>query len=338
MRGLRVHSCGPMTSLQDQGRAGLLGYGISRGGAMDPLALAEGAALLDQSPDLAAIELAGLGGTFEALSDLRIAVTGAEMSAQIDGVAVRWNGSHALPKGAVLAIGAAKSGNYAYLHVGGGVEAPCVLGARSTHFVAELGEAITAGTVLSLGPDQGGNGTVQGLDVAPRFQGGRIRILPSMQTDLFAPEVLERFENTVFKRDARANRMGMQILSDGAPFATSGQLNILSEIIVPGDIQMTGSGTPFVLLNECQTTGGYPRIATVIPSDMARVAQAGQGVALTFEFVDSEEALSALKQDVAHLAALPAQVHPLIRDPRDMPDLLSFSLIGGVISATDPPE
>lgn len=338
MTGLRIHRCGPMTSLQDQGRPGLLGQGISRGGAMDPLALAEGAALLGQSPDLAALEMASMGGVFEALGDMRFALTGAVMAAQVDGVAVRWNASHLLSKGSRLQIGAAHTGSYGYLHVGGGFDAPIVLGARSAHFVAGLGKKLASGDQLDTGVDKGRNGVGQGLDVAPRFDGGTVRILPSMQTVLFDADMLKRFESTEFTRDGRANRMGMQILHDGAPFATKGQLNILSEVIVPGDIQMTGAGQPFVLLNECQTTGGYPRIATVIPSDLGRVAQAGPGSRLRFEFIEREAALPLLAQNQLDLAALPAQVHPLIRDPRDIADLLSYSLIDGMISATHPPE
>ena len=104
---------------------------------------------------------------------------------------------------------------------------------------------------------------------------------------------------------------------------------------MPGDIQMTGDGTPFVLLPECQTTGGYPRIGTVIPADLPRVVQAGPGVTLRFEVIDLPDAIEVHRRHIATLAKLPATIRPLLRDPAQMQDLLSYQLIGGVISAHD---
>ena len=334
-RLLHVLEAGPAMTVQDAGRPGFLGEGLSRSGAADALALAEGAALLGQDAGLAAVEMAGIGGAFSAGDDIRIALTGAPMRADIDGARVAWNASHALPAGAVLRIGAAEAGNYGYLHVGGGVATAPVLGSRAAHLAAGLGRALQAGDALPLGDDAGGE-TGLTLDPAARFGGGEVRITESMQTALFAADTLRRFEATQFTRDARANRMGVRMAFDGAPFAAEGQLAILSEVIVPGDIQMTGDGTPFVLLPECQTTGGYPRIATVIPPDMARVAQAGPGAALRFRFVSRDEGVAALDRHRAALAGLPRAVRPLLRDPARMPDLLSHRLIDGAVSAHDP--
>lgn len=332
MTGLIVQRIGPICTLQDQGRPGLLKLGLSRGGATDRLALAEGAALLGQNPTLAALEMAGIGGEFEAASDLRIALTGAPMPATIDGDPVTWNASHALLAGQRLTIGAARRGVYGYLHLGGGIDAPVFLGARSSHLLAGIGGMVQVGDRLKAGPDKG-HSTSLILDVADRFRGGTVRVVPSVQTDLFAPEVLQRFGATSFTRGPRANRMGAEMISDGDGFTASGQLNILSEIIVPGDIQMTGDGLPFVLLPECQTTGGYPRIATVIPPDMPLVAQAPAGVEIRFEFVSLEQALGALKTYEAQLAGLKNACRSRVRDVADMADLLSYQLIDGAVSA-----
>lgn len=82
-----------------------------------------------------------------------------------------------------------------------------------------------------------------------------------MQTDAFDDATRARFTDTTFRRDARANRMGARMDHEGEGFATGGQLTIVSEVITPGDIQITGDGAPFVLMCECQTTGGYPASA-----------------------------------------------------------------------------
>lgn len=338
MTGLIVHRIGPACTLQDMGRPGYLEQGLSCGGAADPMAQAEGAALLRQNPKLAILEMAGLGGEFEATGEVRIALTGAPMVAMIDGKAVAWNASHLLQNGQRLSIGAVRSGAYGYLHLGGGIAAPEFLGSRSTHLLAGLGGMVQAGDILIAGADKS---EVTGLvlPVSGRFAGGAVRIVPSVQTALFARDVLDRFEATAFTRGARANRMGAQMISEGDGFAAQGQLNILSEVIVPGDIQMTGDGQPFVLLPECQTTGGYPRIGTVLPCDLPIVSQAPAGAPLRFSFVTLDEALAAQARYVTALKALPNACHPLVRDVADISDLLSYQLISGMISAhSDPGE
>ncbi|WP_417672653.1 biotin-dependent carboxyltransferase family protein [Pseudodonghicola sp.] len=332
MSRLHVLRAGPACTVQDMGRPGYLDRGLSRGGAADRLALAEGAALLGQSADLATLELAGLGGEFRAEGDLRIALTGAPMAAEIDGSPLAWNASHLLRDGEVLTLGAVRRGSYGYLHLGGGIDTPVVLGARATHLAAGLGRALAAGDVLPVGGDPGRRSGLR-LEVEDRFGGGTIRLIAGFQTPLFAAATIARFEAITFVRSPRASRMGMALDSEGEGFVAEGQRSILSEVILPGDVQMTGDGRPFVLLPECQTTGGYPRIGTVIPCDLPKVAQTPPGAPLRFVFVSREEALAAEMRQAAHLAALPGTVAPLVRDPRDIPDLLGYQLIGGVISA-----
>ncbi|AVL53180.1 urea amidolyase [Roseobacter denitrificans] len=318
------------------GRAGFLAYGLTRGGAADQMALHEAAALLGQSATLGAIEMVGVGGTFESDVDTVIALTGAEMSASIDGSALVWHASHALPKGAKLKIGGALKGTYGYLSVAGGIEAPQIMGARSTHFKAGIGGALEAGQSLPIGvtPTQRAGFVIH---ASGRFAGGDIRIVPSVQTDQFSPETLARFTQTTFRRDARGNRQGVRMDADTDGFFVDGGLSIVSEVITEGDIQITGDGAPYVLMCECQTTGGYPRIGTVLPCDLARVAQAPVGAPLRFRFVTMDEAREIELKARAEIKALAGRAQPLVRNPHEMSDLLSYQLIGGAISATTDP-
>ena len=336
MSGLKTLRIGPLASIQDQGRPGQLQQGVSCSGAADLLALAEGAALLRQGADLAALEMAGIGGLFEATGGLRIALTGAPMQASLDGEPLAWNASHQMQTGQKLEIGAARKGVYGYLHLGGGIDSEVLLGARSAHLMSGLGQLVAAGDLLPCGPDRSREVGL-GLLAEDRFQGGALRIVEGFQSDLFDAEVRARFANTAFKRGSRANRMGVEMISDGAGFAAAGQLNILSEIILPGDVQMTGDGKPFVLLREAQTTGGYPRIGTVLPCDLSKVAQAQAGVDLHFTWVSLEEGLAIQGKHEALVKALPAACKPLLRDPASMQDLLSYQLVGGVVSAQADP-
>ena len=331
---LEILRIGPGASLQDLGRPGMLRMGLSKGGAADPLAHFEGAAILGQPLDLASLEMPAMGGQFRASRDIRFALTGAPMAAKIGSNPAQNNASHLLRAGEILTIGAATSGVYGYLHVGGGLSLGRTLGAISAHIGAGLGRYLNAGEMVPIGEDTG-HSVGQKLSVVPRFSGGPVRVLPSAQTHLFEAEVKARFERTTFTRDARANRMGVRMKPDGPGFANAEGLRILSEIILPGDIQMTGDGAPYILMAECQTTGGYPRIGQVIGCDLPIVAQAPAGAKVTFEFVTRADGFRLERAHAAHCSALPTLLEPLVRDPADVRDLLSYQLISGVVSSDD---
>ena len=334
-RALTVTRAGPGLTVQDLGRPGYLAFGLSRGGAADRLALFEGAALLGQDPALAAVEMAGLGGSFVATEDMRIALTGAPMRATFStGQALRWNASHLLPAGETLTIGAVQAGSYGYLHVAGGIETPQRLGSRSVHVAAGLGARLQSNDRLPLGCDPGGPVNLS-LSPEPRLAGGCLRFVPSLQTHLFARAELARFQKVDFIRDSRANRMGVRLLPQGEGFALDGGLSVLSEVIAPGDIQITGDGTPYVLMSECQTTGGYPRIGSVLPCDLALVAQAQAGARLSFVQVTLQEAVEIERRARSERARLTARLAPLVRDPATLRDLLSYQLVSGVTAGRE---
>ncbi len=330
-----IRRAGPILSIQDLGRSGYMSFGLSRGGAADRLAIAEGAALLGQNVELAALEMAGIGGVFEMTKDTRIALSGAQMMAMVDDKPLVWNAVHLVKAGQRIAIGATSSGVYGYLHVGGGFATKPSLGSRSCHIAAGIGNLIATGTELRIGVDANAISTGIRLPVHDRFSGGIVRVSPSAQTSRFSQSERARFEATPFTRTPHGNRQGVQLEFDGAPFTAEGQLSILSETMVPGDIQMTGNGNPFVLLPECQTTGGYPRIGTVLPQDLPIVAQAAPGTQMQFSFVSIDDALeTALTLDQIE-AGLKRQRRSLIRDPRDIHDLLSYQLISGVTAGRE---
>lgn len=334
MAELLVRRAGPGVTVQDPGRPGYLALGLSRGGAMDRLALVEGAALLGQDCGFAVIEIAGSFLSIEAAAPMRIALTGAPMRAHCDGAALVWQASHALPSGARLELSGSRGG-YSYLHFGGGIDVPAILGARSAHLAAGIGRMLDAGDRLGLGTDKGG---AAGMSLTPqeRFAGGVLRMVETPQTQLFPADMCQRFTETTFCKDARGNRMGQRLGFDGEGFALPSGLSLLSEAIVPGDIQITGDGAPFVLLAECQTTGGYPRIGTVLPCDLPRLVQAPAEAALRFQFVTLEAAVAAERAEAARRADLARTLRPLIRDPHDMADLLAYQLISGVTRGDDP--
>ncbi len=331
---MNIISAGPGVTVQDLGRPGHLATGLSRGGAADRLALFEAAALLGQNDVVAGIEMAGMGGKFTFSAPTRIALTGAPMHATLEDTPILWNASHLILPGQVLSIGGAKKGVFGYLTPAGGIKAQSILGSHSTHLAVGIGAPLVAGGSLTVGDDPALNLATSLLQVRDRFSGGSVRLMPGPQTDLFDPNVLADFLNTTFTRSPTGNRQGVRLDHDGAPFAAmiSGQA---SDLIMPGDIQMTGDGVPYVLLSECQTTGGYPRIGSVIQPDLPLIAQAPPGVKVNFTMVTLEEADAAYRPEAGLISGLKKSVQLLVRAPHDIQDLLSYQLISGVTAGDE---
>ncbi len=330
MSALMIHRAGPGCLVQDLGRAGHLAVGLSRGGAADRVALYEAAALLNLPAPVAGIEMAMMGA--EATSDVptRIALTGAPMKAAVNGVPVLWNATLTLGPGDRLSIGPVQQGVYGYLTPAGGIKTPVLIGSRAAHLNAGLGGPVAAGDTLPIGDDPAVDAAPMTLPMDPRFDGGEVRVMPGPQSGLFDDQTRARFYATPFTRSPMGNRQGVRMDQGGAPFV-GGTSSIASDLIGPGDIQMTGAGVPYVLLADCQTMGGYPRIGTVLRDDLARVAQAAPGASLRFRAVSVAQADADWRPEAAILTALRRNLRPLRRDPHDIADLLSYQLIGGVI-------
>lgn len=334
MTALILDAVSGLLSVQDMGRPGHLARGLSRGGAMDRLALIEAAALLASPAPLPAIEMAAAGGRFRAGAPLWLALTGAPMRAALDGRPVPWNATLRLEPGAVLTIGAAEQGMLGYLTPAGGIAGPDWLGSRAAHLNIGIGAPLAAGAVLPCRPDPLRDRTARLIRPLPRFAGGTLRLIDGPQTDLFAPEERAAFLAATFHRAPRSNRQAIAL--DGPrPFRAEAtrQLagGLASDVIGPGDVQMAGEGVPTVLMAECQTIGGYPRIGTILPDDLPRLAQTPPGGAVRFQHLTLAEARAVHRSEETLLREARTRTGPLIRDPSTMPDLLAYSLISGVV-------
>lgn len=337
-----VHRAGPAMTVQDLGRPGYQRYGVAEGGAVDRLAMAEGAALLANTPTDAALELFGLGGRFAVEGGpVRMALTGAHMSATIDDDPVTWRSVFRLEPGQILTIGTATDGNYGYLHVGGGLDTPLVLGSRSTHLRARLGgidgRALREGDRLALAPQRADalhdGAPIDGTLAGPRPAAPeRVRVLWGSQAHWFSKAERDRFLGMTFTVTAKLDRMGVRLKPDGDPIHSDLGLSGLSDAVCLGDIQIPGDGEPAILLADRQPTGGYPRIATILSPDLDHVVQCRPGTQLRFQAVPPDEAIDVLRAWRSHLADLKRMVIPLRRDPRDIPNLLDYNLISGVVS------
>jgi len=336
--GLEVVDAGLHAAVQDLGRPGLQRAGVAEGGALDPRALYEGAALLGQDPGLAALEMTLGGGRFRAVGGaVRVALTGACCAATVDGRPVAWHTAFSLRAGEELAIGKAEGGVYAYLHLSGGIDVPEVLHARSTHLRAGFGglegREIRAGDVLPAGTAACGDEAVASLDVAPEPPLETVRILWGVHAEEFGDDERARFLATTFRVSPKRDRMGVRLDGAAEPFAPARGLTLISDAVVLGDVQVPGDGVPIVLLADRQPTGGYPRIATVITADLPAFAQLPTGAPVRFRAVAPGDAVAALREHRARLAALEddVRVGPAV-DP-----LLAVNLIDGVYEGGSEP-
>jgi biotin-dependent carboxylase-like uncharacterized protein len=333
MTDLMVTACGPMTSLQDRGRLGYQGFGVSPSGAMDRLALAVANVLVGNPPDTAAIEFMNLGGGFTPEGgDLRVALVGAGCTLAIDGTPVPPQTSAWLKEGQALQVGHARTGTFAYLAVAGGFAVAPQLGSLSFHQRSRLGglngAALKAGDRLPCHGAQGGEPMHLPLD-APE-ETGPIRVMLGPQDDYFSQETIRTFLEAEFAVSPQADRMGFQLT--GPTLAHAKGFNIVSDGIVDGHIQVPGNGQPIVLMRDRQTAGGYPKIATIISADLARFGQLRPGSGVRFRAVQRHEAVAAARRLKEWMAALPDALEPL-RFALTTEHLLSRNLVGGVVDA-----
>lgn len=331
---------GLFSSLQDFGRFGYQRFGISASGAMDSLALQAANLLVGNPRGEAAIELTmlGLSATVEG-GPLRMALAGADMPFSINGAAVEGWRAYELAPGDRIDIGAARAGMRGYLAIAGGFDIAPTFGSLSTHSRSAIGglEGRALRTGDRLPARDAAAGPLLTLAPAHRPRGeGAVRVVLGPQDDLFTAKGIETFLSSDYRVTDKADRMGAQF--DGPEIEHADDFNIVSDGIMNGSVQVPGNGRPLVLLADRQTTGGYPKIATVIGPDLWRLGQARPGDILRFAAISPEEAQAAALAHEKAIMAMAGQMTEVIRPGAALTSewLLTHNLIDGICSATDP--
>jgi biotin-dependent carboxylase-like uncharacterized protein len=290
---LAVVDAGFSTTVQDRGRFGSQRFGVSACGAMDVTSLALANALVGNSADAAALELTLAGGHYRVEADaVRFALAGADMKLSLDGGRLDPLRSHLARRGALIGIGPAAGGARAYLAVAGGIATEPVLGSRSTHVRSGMGGV--EGRPLRPGDRVPVAGTVPyGADLRLRhdrrpYFGGVVRIVPGPQDDAFHEGALDMLAFGRYRVSPQSDRMGALLAGPQLPFRAG--FNIVSDGVTMGSIQVPGHGRPVVLLSDRQTTGGYPKIATVTTPDLGRFAQRRPNERVVFRVIAPDEA------------------------------------------------
>lgn len=338
---LAIVDGGLFSTLQDAGRFGYQRVGISNSGAMDLAALRIANALVGNDPDTAAVEITMAGPRFTVHAErCRIALAGAEIALTINDRPAELLQAHDLARGDRVAIGRARSGMRAYLALAGGLDLPPVLGSLSTHTRSGIGGldggALQSGARLPL--RMVAPGPLLRLDRARLpVRSGPLRVVLGPQDDAFTAAGIATFLSARYVLSNRADRMGCQL--EGPAVEHAAGFNIVSDGIANGSIQVPGHGRPIILLADRQSTGGYPKIGTVIGPDLGRLAQLRPGDGLTFEAVSPAQAALAAKEAAAGLRAALAAMEPVVLGAAALTSerLLGLNLVGGVACAVRDP-
>ena len=327
MTTLMIERCGPGTTAQDAGRFGWQRFGIGPAGAMDRAAMAEANALVGNAPSAAAIEFALVGGRFRVEGgQLRVALGGAAADLTIDSARMPPWCSVTAREGQAVEVGVLRDGMYAYLAIAGGLALAPQLGAVATHVRAGLGgiggRALARGDRLPCAIGMPAGPDLAAIEV-PMVESGPIRVMLGPQADYFDADAIATFLGQPYAITPQVDRMGIRLTGPKIAHGPKGY-NIVSDGIVTGSIQVPGMGEPLVLLADRQTTGGYPKIATVITADLGRLAQMRPGAEVRFKSVTRVEAIAALERQRARLQAFRQGLRPI----ESAADLSSERLLG----------
>ena len=271
-----------LVTVQDLGRIGWARFGVPRSGPMDAFALRAANALAGNPPEAAVLEI-GLGdAAFRPTQDCLIAVTGAgyALSSYVWSFPL-WV-SLLVRGGWTIRLDKSDGGMWAYLAVAGGIETKPALGSRSTHLRSGLGERIETGDRLPVGRTALDPQSLAARTLPEAFrpaytQSPLIEVIPGPQTERFTADGMKTFLSGCYNLSPASDRMGCRL--DGPRIEHSGSADLLSEGMAMGSIQVPASGQPIVMMADCPTTGGYPKIAGVASADLPVLAQCVPGQA-----------------------------------------------------------
>jgi biotin-dependent carboxylase-like uncharacterized protein len=340
--GLKVLTPGLHTTVQDLGRAGYQAIGVPVSGALDAVNLRLANALAGNPPGTPALEILISGPVFEVAADtVRVALAGpgASLAIGAEKARVDTGQSVTLLRGEVIEVVAGRQSACCYLAVEGGIAVPLVLGSASTYVRAAIGgldgRALRDGDLLPLAIARASDRPELRLSSpAPPAGDQPIRVVLGPQQEYFSGEAVTALLEGEFRISQSADRMGMRL--DGPLLRHRDGWDIVSDAIVTGAIQVPGSGQPILLLADHQTTGGYPKIATVISADLPVVGRRRPGDSLRFAAVTVETAEALCREAERRLTEMVSRLEPVPDRPAlDLGSLYDGNLISGVVSGLD---
>lgn len=338
---LKVIAPGFHTTVQDRGRRGFQHVGVPVSGALDRSGFMLANALAGNTQEASCLEIIGSGPEVEVVSSsVRLALVGSGGGLDIAGREdpfVRSGQSVRLTKGEIARVRLGGDAFCSYLAIEGGFDVPLCLGSRSTYtragFGGLSGRQLRGGDILN-----GSTGDVASREEVTLSEQRNlhfdqpIRVVLGPQDDYFTEDAIRGFLSGVYTITSASDRMGFRLA--GPALAHKSDYNIVSDGIVAGSIQVPGSKLPIVLMADAQTTGGYPKIATVISADLPLLGVRGAGRVVTFRAVSREEAETIRRTQHQNVLNMIQDIRPVSEmQGINLKALYTGNLIDGVVDA-----
>ncbi|MFD2518473.1 5-oxoprolinase subunit C family protein [Salinimicrobium flavum] len=274
---------GLFSTIQDSGRRGLMQYGVPLSGPMDTYAAGMANLLLQNPPGTAILEITLLGPKLRFTGATSIVITGAQLSPHLNGEPLENNKAYHLSGGELLSFGKRLTGCRAYLAVKGGFRTEKVLDSRSWYSVCTRYEKLIKGIGLEYRSS---------METLPEHHSGVrfdnylsaeiVETFKGPEYDCLSEAEKKNLHERVFSVDRNNNRMGIQLQES----IENSLKPILTGPVLPGTVQLPPSGKPIVLMRDCQTTGGYPRILQLSEKGINKLTQKIAGDRFRFKILD----------------------------------------------------
>ena len=299
--GISIIKPGMLTTVQDRGRYGFQKSGMVVSGAMDTLAFQLGNMVLGNPENAAALECTIIGPTIRFDKGQRIAITGGDLSPNMDGEPIpMWKPIY-VPTGSILSFGQPRSGCRSYICFFGGLDIPVVLQSRSTYLRGKMGgwhgRALEKGDRIPFCTSTEGHHKTATWQISTNcytdLRSNTVRVIKGPHLGSFKNESIVDFFSTPFSISNESDRMGYRLM--GAALRQKQPTELLSAAVTFGTIQVPSQGHPIVLMADRPTTGGYPIIAQVASIDLPLLAQLKPQEQINFEIVTLAEAQQLLE-------------------------------------------
>lgn len=317
---------GTFTTVQDLRRVGFQSAGVPECGAVDKFSMRCANLLVGNLEWEPVLEITLFGPQITFDNPAIVAVTGANLSPILDGESVENWTSFSVPAGGILSFGGPVTGARSYLSFAGGIRSSPVaevMGSYSTYvpggFGGFGGRPLKAGDELEIGEANLNEFKQREFPSHPQFsEDALLRVLLGPQDHLFTDDSIQLISSSDYQVSVDSDRMGIRL--EGAPLTHLNSPDVVSDGTAFGTIQVPGSGLPIILSADRGTTGGYPKIATVISADHSKLGQLIPGNTVRFSVVSRKLALKALRQQERMLDSL-----------RDLPTISSVVKVSGKI-------
>jgi len=288
-----ILSEGLHTSIQDLGRKGYRSYGVPISGAMDKYSAILANKLLNNDEKLPVMEMTLMGPKILFEDHSLIVVTGADMSPELNGEAVKMNFVYEVKTSDVLSFGALKTGARSYLGVKGGFQTENKLKSFSYYDGITSKEKVQKGDRLRIASyDADLQATSSKIKVkSAHFNEKKLEVTKGPEFNRLTKKHRELLFSKEFKIDAHHNRMGYQLKNKFPPIKNDG---IITSTTIPGTVQLTPSGKLIIMMRDCPTTGGYPRILQLTDIAINQLAQKKENDVLEFDLESSFDFLGRL--------------------------------------------